>query len=209
MERYARNRMGAISMMLKLGPIALIYPIPIALAGANVEGRANFATIGDCGIMGLMPPLVYISLHEDHFTTRGVIANHTFSINLPSTELLSLTDYCGIVSGREVDKSARFEIFYGELGSAPMIAECRANLECRVVNSFQIQPRHVFVGRVVQTYVDEACLEEQDGRRVITDMRQLDPIIYALDNRYYRIGEPIGVGYQEGQKHQDDRHTEA
>ncbi len=188
-------------MKAKLDPIALIYPIPIALAGSKVAGRANFATIGDCGIMGLSPPLVYISLHRDHFTTQGVLENHTFSINLPSTELLSLVDYCGIVSGREVDKSTLFDIFYGELGNAPMIAECPANLECRVVKGFRIEQRQVFVGRVVQTYIDEAFVQKVNGRQVIPNMRQLDPIIYALDNRYYRIGEPIGEGYQEGRKH--------
>lgn len=185
-------------MKAKLGPIALIYPIPIALAGADVKGRANFATIGDCGIMGLNPPLVYISLNVNHFTTRGVIENHGFSINFPSSDLLSLVDYCGIVSGRQVDKSSLFKIFYGELGNVPMIEECRVNLECRVVKGFSIERRQVLVGRVVQTYIDDTLVEEHDGRYVIADMQQLDPIIYALDNRYYRIGDPIGVGYQEG-----------
>lgn len=185
-------------MKAKLGPIALIYPIPIALAGANVKGRANFATIGDCGIMGLNPPLVYISLHVDHFTTKGVIENHAFSINIPCSDQMSLVDYCGIVSGRQIDKSKLFKIFHGELGCVPMIEECRVNLECRVVKGFRIEQRQILVGRVIQTYIDEAFIEEQDGRQVVADMRRLDPIIYALDNRYYRIGESIGVGYQEG-----------
>lgn len=185
-------------MKAKLGPIALVYPIPIALAGADVRGRANFATVGDCGIMGLNPPLVYISLNVDHFTTKGVIENHAFSINFPSTDLLSLVDYCGIVSGRQVDKSKLFRIFYGEVGNVPMIEECRANLECQVVKGFRIERRQIFVGRVVQTYVDEAFVVEQDGRQMIADMQELDPVIYALDNRYYRIGDAIGVGYQEG-----------
>ncbi|MGD8814543.1 MAG: flavin reductase family protein [Anaerolineales bacterium] len=189
-------------MKTKLGPLPLIYPIPIALAGADVEGRANFATIGDCGVMGLRPPLVYISLHENHHTTRGVLENGNFSINFPPTELLSLTDYCGIVSGKQVDKSTLFKVFYGELGNVPMIKACRTNLECRVEKEFSIEARHIFVGRVVQTYVDDDCLEEKDGKPSIPDMRKLDPIIYALDNCYYRIGEPIGVGYQEGRKHQ-------
>jgi flavin reductase (DIM6/NTAB) family NADH-FMN oxidoreductase RutF len=191
-------------MKAKLGPIALIYPIPIALAGANVKGRANFATIGDCGIMGLNPALVYISLHVDHYTTKGVLENHAFSINFPPSELLSLVDYCGIVSGRQVDKSTLFKVFYGELGSVPMIEECRVNLECRVVKGFRIEQRQVLVGRVVQTYIDPAFVEEQDGRHVVADMQQLDPIIYALDNRYYRIGDSIGVGYQEGRSISDE-----
>jgi flavin reductase (DIM6/NTAB) family NADH-FMN oxidoreductase RutF len=121
-----------------------------------------------------------------------------FSVNLPSTDMLAVTDYCGIVSGRDVDKAALFTSFYGELGTAPMIESCPVNLECRVIKDFAVEHRHIFVGRVVETYADEAYVVEREGRKGIADMRELDPIIYALDNRYYRIGEPIGVGYREG-----------
>jgi flavin reductase (DIM6/NTAB) family NADH-FMN oxidoreductase RutF len=184
------------------GAVPLVYPIPIVLAGANVDGRPNFATLGDCGVMGINPPLVYISSGRDHYTNKGILENGTYSVNFPSTGMLAVTDYCGIVSGSEVDKSTLFETFYGELGTAPMIVECPVNLECRVVKEFSIQHRQVFVGEVVQAHVDEAFVVEREGRRVIADMTQLDPIIYALDNRYYRIGEPIGVGYREGKDFQ-------
>jgi flavin reductase (DIM6/NTAB) family NADH-FMN oxidoreductase RutF len=117
-----------------------------------------------------------------------------------------VTDYCGMVSGRDVDKSVLFETFYGELGTAPMIKGCPVNLECRVIKEFSIQHRQIFVGEVVQTYVAEEFVVERGGRRGIADMTRLDPIIYALDNRYYKIGEPIGFGYNEGKdfRHPDD-----
>lgn len=185
-------------MKVKLGALPLVYPIPIVLAGADVQGKPNFATLGDCGVMGIKPALVYVSLGQGHYTTQGILENGTYSVNFPPTELLAVTDYCGIVSGREVDKTGLFETFYGELGTAPMIRECPVNLECRVVKEFSIQHRRIFVGQVVQAHIDEAFVGQRDGRRVIADMTQLNPIIYALDNRYYRIGEPIGVGYSEG-----------
>ena len=185
-------------MKIKLGAIPLVYPIPIVLAGANVDGKPNYATLGDCGVMGINPPLVYVSLNQGHYTTQGIVEHGTFSVNVPTTDMLAVTDYCGIASGRDVDKSALFASFYGELGTAPMIASCPVNIECRVVKDFCVEHRHIFVGRVVQAHVDEACVVERDGRKGIADMRALDPIIYALDNRYYSIGEPIGAGYQEG-----------
>lgn len=188
-------------MKTKLGTTPFIYPIPIVLGGANVHGRPNFCTLGDCGIMGLNPSLVYVSLHRDHYTTEGIVENGTFSVNVPSTDLLAVTDYCGTVSGRDVDKSGLFVVFYGETGTAPMIDECRVNLECRVVHEFSIAHRQVFVGQVAQTYIDEQYVTEQDGRRVVAGLPDLDPIIYALDNRYYRVGPAIGVGYQEGKKY--------
>jgi flavin reductase (DIM6/NTAB) family NADH-FMN oxidoreductase RutF len=185
-------------MKTQLGAFPLLYPIPIVLVGATVEGRANFATLGQCGLMGVNPALVYVSSHRNHHTNQGILEHSTFSLNLPHTGMLALTDYCGTVSGLEVDKGALFDVFYGELGSAPMIRECPVNLECQAIEEFSVEHRQIFVGRVVQAYVDEGLVEERDGQRVIAGLGQLDPIIYALDNRYYRIGEPIGVGYQEG-----------
>jgi flavin reductase (DIM6/NTAB) family NADH-FMN oxidoreductase RutF len=185
-------------MKVKFGAVPLVYPIPIVLAGANVNGRPNYATLGDCGVMGINPPLVYISSGQAHYTNQGILENGTYSVNFPSTDLLAVTDYCGIVSGSDVDKSVLFETFYGELGTAPMIRECPVNLECRVIKEFSIQHRQIFVGEVIQTHVDEEFVVEREGRQVIADMTRLDPIIYALDNRYYCIGEPIGMGYNEG-----------
>ena len=190
-------------MKKQLGPLSLVYPIPIVLVGADVGGKTNFATVGDCCVMGLKPALVAISLGQAHHTTRGVEEHRAFSINFPSRNHLSLTDYCGMVSGRDVDKSALFAVLRGELG-VPIIEQCPVNLECRVVDEITVAHRHLFVAEVVQTHIDEHLIEYQDGRPRVPDMRTLDPIIYALDNRYYAIGEPIGVGYHEGKKHLAD-----
>lgn len=187
-------------MKTKLGKLPYIYPIPITLVGANINGKPNYVTIGDTGLMGINPPLVFVSSHRDHYTNIGILENGTFSINFPTTNMLTATDYCGTVSGRDVDKAALFETFYGETGTAPMITECPVNLECRLVQEFSIQHRQVFVGGVIQTYVNEELVSEQDGHKVIADLKQLDPILYALDNRYYCVGESIGVGYQEARK---------
>jgi len=99
---------------VKLGAVPLVYPIPIVLIGANTNGRANFTEVGDCAIMGIDPALVAVSLSATHHTTSGIDASKAFSVNLPSTDLLSLADYCGIVSGKDVDKSHLFTVFEGE-----------------------------------------------------------------------------------------------
>ncbi|MBD3190837.1 MAG: hypothetical protein GF308_09350 [Candidatus Heimdallarchaeota archaeon] len=185
---------------VKFGKTPIIYPIPIILAGALVNDKPNFEEIGDVGIMGLNPALVYISSGKNHYTNKGILQHQTFSINIPTTKMLAKTDYCGTVSGEKVDKSELFEIFYGELRNAPMIKECPVNLECEVVKEFSIQHRQVFVGEVIQAYVNEEFVIRENDKLRISDMRKLDPIIYALDNRYYKIGKPIGTGYQESKK---------
>ncbi|MCW3981217.1 MAG: flavin reductase family protein [Candidatus Bathyarchaeota archaeon] len=185
---------------VKFGKIPIVYPIPIVLAGALVHNKSSFETLGDVGIMGINPAIVYISSGKDHYTNLGILEHGTFSINFPQTELLTRADYCGTVSGHDVDKSQLFDIFFGELKTAPMIQECRVNLECKVIKEFCIEHRQVFVGEVAQAYVNEEFVIYRQKRPGIADMRRLDPIIYALDNRYYRIGEPIGVGYEESKK---------
>ncbi len=185
---------------VKFGKVPLVFPIPIILAGSLVHGKPNFETLGDVGIMGIKPPIVYISSGVDHYTNIGILDHETFSVNFPSTSLLTKTDYCGVVTGHKTDKSQLFDVFFGELETAPMIEECPVNLECKVIKEFSILHRQIFIGDVVQVYVTKDFVIESKGRKRIADMTKLDPIIYALDNRYYSIGEPIGVGYQESKK---------
>jgi flavin reductase (DIM6/NTAB) family NADH-FMN oxidoreductase RutF len=105
-----------------------------------------------------------------------------------------------MVSGKDLDKSVLFNTFFGELGNVPMIKECPVCLECKVIKEFSIQHRQVFIGEVVETYIDQEYVKENEGCKIIADMNKLDPIIYALDNKYYKIGNMIGTGYQEGRK---------
>jgi flavin reductase (DIM6/NTAB) family NADH-FMN oxidoreductase RutF len=188
-------------MKVKLGPTPYIYPIPIVLIGSLVNGEPNFEEVGDIAILGIKPALVCISSGNTHYTNKGILEHNTFSINIPNTDMLAVTDYCGIVSGAEIDKSKLFKVFFGELENTPMISECPVNLECKVLKEFSIQHRQVFVGEVVQTYISEKFTTDQAGKRTVMPLTKLDPIIYALDNRYYKIGKPIGVGYQEGRNY--------
>ncbi|MBN1948854.1 MAG: flavin reductase family protein [Candidatus Cloacimonetes bacterium] len=189
-------------MKKKLGAKSVIYPIPTVLVGTEVAGKANYTLTGDCGIMGLQPALVYIALHESSYTSEGIRRNNSFSLNFPTSKMMQIADYCGIHSGREVDKSLLFDIFYGELGNVPLIEECPVNLECRVLQNIVIQQRHIYIAEVVQTYVKDDLVINRDGHFYLANMTRLDPLIYSLDNRYYQIAESIGIGYSEGKKFQ-------
>ena len=128
---------------VKLGAVPLVYPIPIVLVGATVDGVANFTEVGDCAVMGIHPALVTISLSATHHTTKGIDDTGVFSINFPSTEMLSLADYCGMVSGRDVDKSKLFNVFQGEHTDVPLIEDCPVGLECRVLEVMQVKNRRI------------------------------------------------------------------
>ena len=187
---------------INLGSTIPAYPMPVVLVGAHVNGKPNFMTVAWFCMASYKPPRIAIALGKNHHTNPGIKENKAFSVCLPSEDMVEVTDYCGIVTGEEADKSELFEVFYGELKTAPMIAECRVNLECRVVKAFGIEQRQIYVGEVVQTYVEEGYVVEKEGRRGLVEMTELEPIIYGLDNRYYGIGEMIGVGYKEGKGYQ-------
>ncbi|MCB2209578.1 flavin reductase family protein [bacterium] len=186
----------------QIGPLPLIYPIPIALVGVLVDGEPNFTEVGDVGIMGIRPPYVFVSLGEKSYSKRGIEQTGQYSLNFPNTDLMAETDLCGTASGANIDKAALFTLFTGEEDAAnpPMIDECPVNLVCKVVKHFTLEHRNVFVGQVTRTYISDEYLINHDGKKHLADLTALDPLIYALDNRYYKIGQPIGDGYREGKK---------
>ena len=100
-------------MKVELGAKNCLYPLPTTLAGANVSGKPNYITIAHVGIMDLGS--ISLGMSKRHYTNTGIKENGTFSVNIPSTEMVEMTDYFGLVSGREVDKAARVTTFYGEL----------------------------------------------------------------------------------------------
>ncbi len=78
-------------------------------------------------------------MNKRHYTNTGIRKNGTFSVNIPSAEMVKETDYCGLLSGKDVDKAELFENFYGKLWTAPMIEECPLNIECRLIKTVTFQ----------------------------------------------------------------------
>jgi flavin reductase (DIM6/NTAB) family NADH-FMN oxidoreductase RutF len=181
-----------------IGRIPYLVPIPIVLVGADVDGRPNFATVGDCAVLGLRPALVVVSLGAAHHTTRGVLAHGAFSINVPTESMLPLVDCFGIISGRDRNKATLLPSVPGELTGVPLAVDCPINLECRVRSVTEVEHRRIFIADVVQTHVDERFVTMVDGKASVAAPTALRPILYALDNGYYGVGERIGTGYESG-----------
>jgi flavin reductase (DIM6/NTAB) family NADH-FMN oxidoreductase RutF len=177
---------------IKLGVKNCLYPLPTTLVGANVDGTPNYIAIAHVGVMALKH--VSLSMNKRHYTNAGIVENGTFSVNLPSVEMVEKTDYCGLVSGKDVDKAALFGTFYGTLGTAPMIAECPISMECKVVKTVDMTTHDVFIGEIVETYCDEACLD--DG---VVDFCRVQPILFVMNDRsYWRIGDRFAKAWQAG-----------
>ena len=137
-------------MKKKLGGINVLYPTVTTMAGAVVHGKPNFNTIAHVGIMNhAIPYCISLSMAKIHYTNIGIRENKTFSVCLPSENLVVETDYCGIMTGKKTDKAALFDVFYGELKTAPMIQECSVCMECRLDRIVDFPTHDVFIGDVV------------------------------------------------------------
>ena len=166
--------------------------MPTTLVGAMVEGKPTFITIAHVGIMDLGS--VSLGMNKMHYTNAGIKESGTFSVNIPTVEMVKETDYCGLVSGKNVDKAALFEVFYGNLKTAPMIEECPINMECRLVQTVDF-PRHdIFIGEIVEAYCEERCLTEG-----IVDLSKIQPILFAMnDKSYWKLGERLARAWHAG-----------
>jgi flavin reductase (DIM6/NTAB) family NADH-FMN oxidoreductase RutF len=179
---------------IKLGAKNGLYPTPTTIVGANINGKPTYITIAHVGIMD--DHTISVSMNKTHFTNYGIKENKTFSVNIPSIEMVKETDYCGLVSGKTTDKSGVFECFYGDLKTAPMIKKCPINMECRLVQIVDL-PRHdVFVGEIVQTYCEDQVITED-----VIDLSKVRPILFDMHKRsYWEIGKILAKAWDIGKE---------
>ena len=171
-----------------------LLPLPVCLLGAHVENKPNFNTIVWFNMLHDNPPLIGVAMSKRHYTNQGIKKNNTFSINIPTSDMVIVTDYCGLHSGSKVDKSKEFTIFYGDLKTAPMIKECSVNIECKLVNTIDFKKTELFIGEIVEIYSDDKYIKE--GK---PDVKEFDSFIFLMPNGPYRqIGDYLAESYEVG-----------
>ena len=175
----------------------VFIPMPVTLIGCKLMGRANFMAAGWVSRVNANPPQIGVGIHRSHATPEGILENRTFSVCLPSRASISQVDYCGIVSGKDVDKSSVFTPFYGELKTAPMIEEASLNLECSLVQTIEGPSNFFFIGEIKGAYAASQCLE--DGR---LSPKRADYLLLTMpDNNYWTLGEPAGRAWHIGRQY--------
>ena len=187
--------MGKIVM----GPQTLVYPMPALLVGANIDDKPNFMTVAWGGIANGEPPMISAAIRHTRHTLKGIRQNETFSVNIPSTDMVIEVDYCGITSGSKVNKveACQFEVFYGKLGNAPLIEQCPVNLECKVIHILDLGSHALVIGRIEETHVSESCLTDGEP-----DVSKIRPITY-IDSpitRYQALGEVLAKAFSVGKE---------
>jgi flavin reductase (DIM6/NTAB) family NADH-FMN oxidoreductase RutF len=181
---------------MKMGPQPMLWPHPTTLVGADVDGKPDFATVAWTGVAAGTPPAVAVALQHPRYSLKGIRRNLTFSVNIPSRDMVKETDYCGLISGSKTDKvkDCGFKVFYGKTPNAPLIEQCPINLECEVRHILNMGSHALVIGEVVETHVSEGCLTE--GK---PDVSKLKPFAF-VPGKYYAIGEAFAKAFSIGKE---------
>lgn len=169
-----------------IGSLLALYPKPMTVVGAEVEGKVNWLVVGHTGIIG--HDRILLSMSKSHYTNQGIRKSKKLSVSLVSLEMLPKADYVGSVSGASVDKSEVFEYHIGENGT-PVIDISPLTMECNVVDIYETEGFDNFICSVVNTYVSPDVLGD-NGK---PDYTRMKPVLFDFPTySYLATGEVIG-----------------
>lgn len=184
-------------MKKRLGPAERIYPMPTAIIVSGTLAEPAGCTVAWFNVIANTPPALAVGIRNNRETLRAIERSRSFTVNLPSPDMVEVVDYFGITSGRNANKfaTAGLTLRPGAVVSAPFIAECRYALECEVAHAIDVGQYRVLIGEIMETWAIEDVLDE-DGN---VDIVKLDPLIYVPGAREYRrVGEKVADAYSVG-----------
>jgi flavin reductase (DIM6/NTAB) family NADH-FMN oxidoreductase RutF len=171
----------------KPGSTAL-YPVPAVLVSCGID-QPNIITLAWVGTLCSDPPAVGISVRPERFSHGLIDRAGEFVVNLPRADQVNVVDYCGHVSGRDVDKWAACSLTPAPSVKirTPIIAQCPVALECRVSHRLTLGVHGLFVGEVLAVQIDEEVLTAEGH----IDYARAQPLAY-VGGYYWRIGDLLG-----------------
>lgn len=166
------------------------------ILGTLLQGKVNFMALDWLTRVNFNPAMIGICVNKNNASHGAIIDTGEFSVNLPTAEMVAITDYTGLVSGKRVDKSDLFEVFYGDLHAAPMISDCPLSIECKISQTVELPTNSFFIADIVNIYTEDKFLT--DGN---PDMKKIKPFVLTMpDNNFWAIGECIGKAWNAGKK---------
>ncbi len=183
---------------IEINPNIAPFPKPTALLGSLVDGTPNFMDIVWLNRVNRSPNIWIVSVNKKHHTMKGIRETGWFSLNFPNSSMVEKTDYCGLVSGRDVDKSKLFDVFFGSEEEVPMIKECPVCVVCEITQYVELDDHYVVFGEVKKIYSEEKYLT--DGA---LDPEKIDPIIFTRPGSigtYWSLGKDIGRAWSIGKQ---------
>lgn len=175
-------------------PGNMLYPLPVVLVSvADGQGNDNLFTVAWAGTVCTNPPMLSISVRPERHSYHMIKESGAFVVNLTTEALVHATDYCGVVSGKDVDKwkACGLTKIPGEKVDVPMVQESPVNIECKVREVMPLGSHDLFLADVVAVHVDDTLLDETN-RFHLNDAGLL---VYS-HGTYLGLGETLGTfGY--------------
>lgn len=183
-------------------PGNMLYPLPVVLVSvSDGNGKDNLITIAWTGTVCTNPPMVSISVRPERYSYDLIRKSGEFIINLTTKDLVFATDYCGVVSGRDVDKWTQMKLTKvpGTNVKVPYIKESPVSIECKVRSVEELGSHHMFLADVVAVHCDDDYLDENNRFH----LEKAEPLVYS-HGQYYATGEYLGkFGYSVQKKNKD------
>ena len=175
-------------------PGNMLYPLPtVMISCADTSGGDNIMTAAWAGTVCSEPPCVSVSIRKERFSHDMIVSSGEFVINLTTSELTRAMDFCGVRSGRDVDKweACGLTRMTGTCVKAPLIAESPVNIECGVISVTELGSHDMFLAKVLSVAVDSKYIDK-NGRFCFD---KANPIAYSHGS-YYELGRKTGTfGY--------------
>lgn len=170
-----------------------IYPIPAVMVSCGTMEKSNIITVAWTGIINTNPAMCYISVRPERYSHDIIKENKEFVINLTNKKLAFATDWCGVKSGKDVDKFKEMKLTKekGNFVKAPLIKESPVSIECKVKEIVQLGSHDMFISEILSIDADEKYIDEKGA----FDISKCDLIAYA-NGGYYPLNKKIGkFGY--------------
>jgi len=180
----------------QLGAHDIFFPCPAALIVSGHGKTANIITLAWVGMTSCSPPTLEIAVRKTRHSYELIRTTGAFTVNIPNAQQAAETDFCGMVSGNNVDKFAAtgFTPQPSLHVASPIIAECPLNLECTVINEIEVGSHQVFIGEILEVHIDEKAMT--DGK---IDMSKANPLVYAATvGEYWRLGQKVADSFSAG-----------
>ena len=179
----------------------VLFPTPAALlTSIDQQSRPNVATAGEVFMMSLRPLIISVGFRPAIYTNELIHSGREFVVNLPTREILSAVDYCGCVSGREVDKfkATGLTPLPAKHVKPPLIKECPINIECKVkdIIHFPYMDRDVFLGETLAIHADDEIIGE-DG---LPNLKKVNMVRLYLTSILCSWTIPCGYEFQSKKK---------
>ena len=175
-------------------PGTLLSPVPAVMVSCGDGEEKNIITIGWTGIINSDPPITYISVRKSRHSHHIIEKTGEFVINLTTEKLAFAADYCGVKSGRDVDKFKEMRLTpeSADIVKCPMIAQSPINLECRVIEVKSYPTHDMFIAEIVAMHADDEIVDEK-GK---IDMSAAGLIAYVHGEYFGLKKAPLGrFGY--------------